>query len=82
MAWERKCTQIATQLIHHRSRSESIGKLEKLEERGFGPESQAGLLFGEGAEGLLEAVDFELGKAFVGKGVGEAKGKFLYLYQP
>ena|SRR6266480_4232020 len=78
MAWERERAEIAAQLIYDRAGLESIRKLQELEEGRFGPVSQARLLFGEGAEDLLEAVDLELGKAFVGEGVGKAEGEFLY----
>lgn len=78
MAWERERAEIAAQLIHDGAGLERIRKLQELEEGRFGPVSQARLLFGEGAEGLLEAVDLELGKAFVGEGVGKAEGEFLY----
>lgn len=77
MAWERERAEIAAQLIHHRTRPEGIRKSQELDEGGFRPVSQTGLLFGEGAEGLLEAVELELGKTFVGEGIGKAKGEFI-----
>jgi hypothetical protein len=77
MTWERERAEIAAQLIHNRTRLEGIRKLQELEEGRFGPVSQARLLFGEGTEGLLEAVEFELGKAFLGEGVGEAEDKLV-----
>ena len=77
MARERKRAEVAAQLIHHGARAEGVGELQELEEGGFGPVPEAGLLFGKGTEGLLEAVELKLRKALVGEGVGEAEGELL-----
>ena len=75
---KRKGPKIAAQVIHHRSRAQSVRQLKEFNEGGFGPIFQARLVLSQGFERLLKAVEFERGEAFLDEDISEAEGEFLY----
>ena len=67
-------------MIQRRSRSQGIGQLKELDERGFRPISHpVRLVLGQRLERLLEAAEFERREAFLGEDVGETEGELLFM---